>query len=426
MAHIDAGKTTTTERILYYTGVSYKMGEVHEGSAVMDWMEQEQERGITITSAATTCYWQDHRINIIDTPGHVDFTMEVERALRVLDGAIAVFDAVAGVEPQSETVWRQADRYGIPRLAFINKMDRVGADPERCLRMMEERLGAKPVFIQWPMGREEKFSGLIDLIREEAVLFDEASLGRQLVRGPVPEALRPSVLEQRQRLIETLAEHDDALMEQYVEGQPITLVEIQGALRRATLSQAVVPVLCGSAFKNKGIQPLLDAIVDYLPAPTDVPPITGINPQGQAEPRSADEKGPFTALAFKIMSDPYVGHLTFLRVYSGRVVSGGTVINVNKGKKEKIGRLLKMHANQREDIKEIQAGDIVAVVGLKNTTTGDSLCAPEAPAPVGIASGSYPGHFHCRGTSDQGRYGQIGPLPAADRGRRPFLPGAHR
>ncbi len=379
MAHIDAGKTTTTERILYYTGVSYKMGEVHEGSAVMDWMEQEQERGITITSAATTCYWQDHRINIIDTPGHVDFTMEVERALRVLDGAIAVFDAVAGVEPQSETVWRQADRYGIPRLAFINKMDRVGADPERCLRMMEERLGAKPVFIQWPIGREEKFSGLIDLIREEAVLFDEASLGRQLVREPVPEALRPSALEQRQRLIETLAEHDDNLMEKYVEGQPVTLEEIQGALRRATLSQAVVPVLCGSAFKNKGIQPLLDAIVDYLPSPTDVPPITGLNPKGEVEPRPADEKGPFTALAFKIMSDPYVGHLTFLRVYSGRVTSGGTVVNVNKGKKEKIGRLLKMHANQREDIKEIQAGDIVAVVGLKNTTTGDSLCSPEAP-----------------------------------------------
>jgi elongation factor G len=379
MAHIDAGKTTTTERILYYTGVSYKMGEVHEGSAVMDWMEQEQERGITITSAATTCYWQDHRINIIDTPGHVDFTMEVERSLRVLDGAIAVFDAVAGVEPQSETVWRQADRYGIPRLAFINKMDRVGADPERCLRMMEERLGAKPVFVQWPIGREDTFSGLIDLIREEAVIFDEASLGRELVREAVPEALRPEAREYRQRLLETLAEHDDNLMERYVEGQAVSGEEIQGALRRATLSQAVVPVLCGSAFKNKGIQPLLDAIVDYLPAPTDVPPISGLNTQGEAEPRPADEKGPFTALAFKIMSDPYVGHLTFLRVYSGRVVSGGTVINVNKGKKEKIGRLLKMHANQREEIKEIRAGDIVAVVGLKNTTTGDSLCAAEAP-----------------------------------------------
>jgi elongation factor G len=379
MAHIDAGKTTTTERILYYTGVSYKLGEVHEGSAVMDWMEQEQERGITITSAATTCFWRDHRINLIDTPGHVDFTIEVERSLRVLDGAVAVFDAVAGVEPQSETVWRQADRYAIPRLAFINKMDRVGADPERCLQMMIDRLGAKPVFIQVPWGREEHFQGLIDVLQGEAVTFDEVSLGRRLQRGPVPEALAPTLAVYRQRLIEALAETDDAVMEAYLEGRDLTPATLQAALRRATLQQTLVPVLCGSAFKNKGIQLLLDAVVDYLPAPTDVPPVSGVNARGESETRPADERAPFTALAFKLMSDPYVGHLTFLRVYAGQAGTGDTLLNVNKNKKEKIGRLLKMHANQREEIKIMQAGDIVAVVGLKNTTTGDSLCAPPAP-----------------------------------------------
>ncbi|MCU0578356.1 MAG: elongation factor G, partial [Desulfobacterota bacterium] len=379
MAHIDAGKTTTTERILYYTGVSYKLGEVHEGSAVMDWMEQEQERGITITSAATTCFWRDHRINLIDTPGHVDFTIEVERSLRVLDGAVAVFDAVAGVEPQSETVWRQADRYAIPRLAFINKMDRVGADPERCLQMMIDRLGAKPVFIQVPWGQEEHFQGLIDVLQGEAVTFDEVSLGRRLQRGPVPEALAPTLAVYRQRLIEALAETDDAIMEAYLEGRDLAPDTLQAALRRATLQQTLVPVLCGSAFKNKGIQLLLDAVVDYLPAPTDVLPVSGINARGESETRPADEQAPFTALAFKLMSDPYVGHLTFLRVYAGQAGTGDSLLNVNKNKKEKIGRLLKMHANQREEIKIMQAGDIVAVVGLKNTTTGDSLCAPQAP-----------------------------------------------
>jgi elongation factor G len=379
MAHIDAGKTTTTERILYYTGVSYKMGEVHDGSAVMDWMEQEQERGITITSAATTCFWKDHRINIIDTPGHVDFTIEVERSLRVLDGAIAVFDAVAGVEPQSETVWRQADRYKIPRLAFINKMDRVGADHERCLKMMEERLGANPVFIQWPLNKEESFQGIVDLISLKAYSFDEATLGKTLEAKPIPEELKEIVALQRQQLIEVLADTDDVIMEAFLSGEEIPEEILINALRRATLDLKLVPVLCGSAFKNKGVQPLLDAIVRYLPAPTDVPPVEGLTPSGETEKRWADEKGPFTALAFKLMSDPYVGHLTFLRVYSGTLASGESVLNINKGRKEKIGRLLKMHANQREEIKEMRAGDIVAVVGLKNTTTGDSLCHPQAP-----------------------------------------------
>jgi elongation factor G len=379
MAHIDAGKTTTTERILYYTGVSYKMGEVHEGSAVMDWMEQEQERGITITSAATTCTWNDHRINIIDTPGHVDFTIEVERSLRVLDGAVAVFDAVAGVEPQSETVWRQADRYHIPRLAFINKMDRVGADHERCLKMMEERLGANPVFIQWPLGQEESFQGIIDLIGLQAYSFDQSTLGRTLETAPIPDALKETVALYRRKLIESLADTDDAIMEDYLDGRDLSEDAIIQALRKATLSQKLVPVLCGSAFKNKGVQPLLDAIVRYLPSPIDVPPIEGKNPSGAIESREAREDTPFTALVFKLMSDPYVGHLTFLRVYSGHLASGESVLNVNKGRKEKIGRLLKMHANQREEIKEMRAGEIVAVVGLKNSTTGDSLCDPQAP-----------------------------------------------
>jgi elongation factor G len=379
MAHIDAGKTTTTERILYYTGVSYKMGEVHEGSAVMDWMEQEQERGITITSAATTCFWKDHRINIIDTPGHVDFTIEVERSLRVLDGAIAVFDAVAGVEPQSETVWRQADRYKIPRLAFINKMDRIGADHVRCLKMIEERLGANPVFIQWPLGGEESFQGIVDLISLKAYTFDAATLGKTLESEPIPEGLREVADRYRQKMIEALADTDDAIMEAYLAGDEVSEEMIIQALRRATLEQKIVPVLCGSAFKNKGVQPLLDAIVRYLPAPTDVPSVVGKNPSGQTEERKADEEAPFTGLAFKLMSDPYVGHLTFLRVYSGRLVSGDVVLNANKGRKEKIGRLLKMHANQREEIKEMRAGDIAAIVGLKNTTTGDSLCDLQAP-----------------------------------------------
>jgi elongation factor G len=379
MAHIDAGKTTTTERILYYTGVSHKMGEVHEGSAVMDWMEQEQERGITITSAATTCTWKEHRINIIDTPGHVDFTMEVERSLRVLDGAIAVFDAVAGVEPQSETVWRQADRYGIPRLAFINKLDRVGADPERCLQMMEERLGTHPVFIQWPLGLEDAFQGVVDLIGLKAYRFEEASLGRVVQAEEVPESLKETAALQRQRLLEALADTDETILEKYLEGQEIPESLILQVLRQATLEQKLVPVLCGSAFKNKGIQPLLDAIIHFLPAPTDIPPVKGKNAGGHWVERKADDREPFTALAFKLMSDPFVGHLTFLRVYSGCLSSGDTIMNASRGRKEKIGRLLKMHANQREEIKEMRTGDIVAVVGLKNTATGDTLCDSQEP-----------------------------------------------
>jgi len=379
MAHIDAGKTTTTERILYYTGVSYKMGEVHDGSAVMDWMEQEQERGITITSAATTCFWKDHRINIIDTPGHVDFTIEVERSLRVLDGAVAVFDAVAGVEPQSETVWRQADRYGIPRLAFINKMDRVGADPERCLKMMEDRLGARPVFLQWPLGREDRFQGVIDLLSRKALTFDPRTLGKRVNVEDIPETLQEVAAQARRKVVEILADLDEGMMEAYVEGREPKEEDLIAVLRRATLEQAVVPVLCGSAFKNKGVQPLLDAIVRYLPSPLDVPPVEGKTPTGETERRPADEDAPFSALAFKLMSDPYVGHLTFLRVYAGKKRSGETVLNVNKDRKEKIGRLLKMHANQREEVKEMRAGDIVAVVGLKHTGTGDSLSDPQAP-----------------------------------------------
>ena len=379
MAHIDAGKTTTTERILYYTGVSYKMGEVHDGSAVMDWMEQEQERGITITSAATTCFWKDHRINIIDTPGQVDFTIEVERSLRVLDGAVAVFDAVAGVEPQSETVWRQADRYGIPRLAFINKMDRVGADPERCLKMMEDRLGARPVFLQWPLGREDRFQGVIDLLSRKALTFDPRTLGKRVNVEDIPETLQEVAAQARRKVVEILADLDEGMMEAYVEGREPKEEDLIAVLRRATLEQAVVPVLCGSAFKNKGVQPLLDAIVRYLPSPLDVPPVEGKTPTGETERRPADEDAPFSALAFKLMSDPYVGHLTFLRVYAGKKRSGETVLNVNKDRKEKIGRLLKMHANQREEVKEMRAGDIVAVVGLKHTGTGDSLSDPQAP-----------------------------------------------
>jgi len=379
MAHIDAGKTTTTERILFYTGVSHRLGEVHDGQAVMDWMAQEQERGITITSAATTCFWKDHRFNIIDTPGHVDFTIEVERSLRVLDGVVAVFCAVGGVQPQSETVWRQADRYGVPRIAFINKMDRVGADWRRCLEMINTRLGARPVALQLPLGQGEDFAGVVDLLRGEALTWDDDTQGTSMTTGPVPPEVADEYAALRTELIDTACEFDDGLMERYLEGAELAPAEIAAALRKGVLASAVVPVFFGAAFKNKGIQPLLDAVVDYLPSPVDVTPMSGLDPKGETVERPADDAAPFAALAFKLMSDPYVGHLTFLRVYSGRLSSGDSVVNASKEKRERVGRLLKMHANQREEISEVGAGDIVAVVGLKNVATGDTLCAQDHP-----------------------------------------------
>jgi elongation factor G len=379
MAHIDAGKTTTTERILFYTGVTHRLGEVHDGQATMDWMEQEQERGITITSAATTCYWRDHRINIIDTPGHVDFTIEVERSLRVLDGVVAVFDAVGGVEPQSETVWRQADRYGVPRLAFINKMDRVGADINRCLSMMRERLKANPVLVQWPVGAEDKFQGIIDLLEMKAVIYDEATKGMSLQITDIPADYQELAQEQQTLLLEALAEVDEEVMERYLADEPVDAEMLRKALRRGTIGLALVPVLCGSAFKNKGIQSLLDAVVEYLPSPLDIPPVNALNPKGEVVERPSADEAPLAALAFKLISDPYVGHLTFLRIYSGVLPSGSAVLNSSKGVKERIGRLLKMHANKREEIEAAYAGDIVAAVGLKNTTTGDTLADERQP-----------------------------------------------
>ncbi len=381
MAHIDAGKTTTTERILYYTGRSHKIGEVHEGAATMDWMEQERERGITITSAATTCFWRDHRINIIDTPGHVDFTIEVERSLRVLDGAIAVFDGVAGVEPQSETVWRQADRYRVPRLCFVNKMDRTGADFERCVEMIKDRLGATPLVIQLPIGKEAEFAGVVDLVRMKALVWLEETLGAKWEEREIPGELQEAAELAREQMIETAVEADEALMEKYLEGEELTEDELRSAIRKGTLSFQFVPVLCGSAFKNKGVQPLLDAVVDYLPSPVDIPPVKGSAPNDPEKilERKADDDEPFSALAFKIMNDPFVGSLTFCRIYSGTLKKGEQVMNSVKGKRERIGRMLLMHANHREDIEEAYAGDIVALAGLKDTTTGDTLCAPNAP-----------------------------------------------
>ncbi len=379
MAHIDAGKTTTTERILFYTGITYRMGEVHEGAAVMDYLPQEQERGITITSAATTCYWRDHRINIIDTPGHVDFTIEVERSLRVLDGVVAVFDAVGGVEPQSETVWRQADRYGVPRLAFVNKMDRVGADLFRTEQMLRERLKANPVLVQLPLGEEDKFQGVIDLINMKALIYDDQGLGTSFKTVEIPADLQELAQENRNRLLEAVSEVDEEIMERYLADEPVAPEAIQAALRRGTVSLALVPVLCGSAFKNKGVQPLLDAVVDFLPSPLDIPPVKGLDPKGRVVERPAADDAPLAALAFKLLSDPFVGHLTFLRVYSGVLHSGSSVLNSSKGVKERIGRLLKMHANKREEIDAAYAGDIVAAVGLKNTTTGDTLADERAP-----------------------------------------------
>jgi elongation factor G len=380
MAHIDAGKTTTTERILYYTGISYKIGEVHEGTAVMDFMVQEQERGITITSAATTCFWRDHRINIIDTPGHVDFTIEVERSLRVLDGAVAVFCGVGGVEPQSETVWRQADRYGVPRIAFVNKMDRVGADFDRVVRQLRERLQANPVVIQLPLGNEETFRGVIDLVTMKAIVWEEESLGARYLEEAIPADEVERANAAREKLVEALADVSEGLMEKYLNGEAMAEAELRQALRQGTTSMKIVPVVCGTAFKNKGVQLLLDAVVEYLPSPLEVPPMKGANPNnGNEEERLPSDSEPFTALAFKIMTDPYVGTLTFLRVYSGVMNSGSYVFNSVKGKKERVGRLLKMHANKREEIKEVYAGDIAAAVGLRDTTTGDTLCDENKP-----------------------------------------------
>ncbi len=378
MAHIDAGKTTTTERVLYYTGINYKIGEVHEGTATMDWMVQEQERGITITSAATTCFWRDHRINIIDTPGHVDFTIEVERSLRVLDGAVAVFCAVGGVEPQSETVWRQADKYRVPRIAFVNKMDRVGADFERVVGEIRDKLKAKPLVLQLPVGSEEKFTGVIDLVENRALIWDEDRLGANYRVEEVPAELKESARGWREKMIETLADHDERIMEMFLEGKEEPSPEqIRKAIRRATLDIEAIPVLMGSAFRNKGVQTMLDAVVEYLPSPLDVPPVMG-KVGDKMEERWPRDDAPFSALAFKIMTDPYVGTLTFLRVYSGRLESGSSVLNSTKLKRERIGRLVKMHANKREEISEVFAGDICAV-GLRDTTTGDTLCDPAHP-----------------------------------------------
>jgi len=379
IAHIDAGKTTTTERILYYTGRAHKMGEVHEGSATMDWMPQEQERGITITSAATTCFWLGHQINIIDTPGHVDFTAEVERSLRVLDGAVGVFCAVGGVEPQSETVWRQAEKYGVPRIAFVNKLDRTGADFQRCVQEIREKLGAHPLILQLPLGIEQTFKGVIDLISMEAIVYDEETLGATYRIEPIPTALLAEAEAARVQLLEALSEHDDAFMMKYLEGESITTEEIESSIRRETLANRLVPVVCGAAFKNKGVQQLLNAIVQYLPSPLDIPAVHGFNPDGEEEIREVDEQEPAAALVFKIMTDPFVGQLTFLRVYSGVLRVGEHVLNTTKGGRERVGRLLRMHANKREDVALVRAGDIAATVGLKRTLTGDTLAAEGAP-----------------------------------------------
>ena len=381
MAHIDAGKTTTTERVLYYTGRSYKIGEVHEGTATMDWMVQEQERGITITAAATTSFWQDCRINIIDTPGHVDFTMEVERSLRVLDGAIAILDAVSGVEPQTETVWRQADKYRVPRIVYVNKMDRVGADFYRCLTMLKERLGAHPVPIQIPIGREDQFKGVINLIEQVAYTWpDDDSLGQNYTTQEIPADMQEQVKEHREKMIEGLAEVDDHLMGKYLSGEKISPEEIKAAVRAGTIAMKVFPVICGASFKNKGVQPMLDCVVDYLPSPLDIPPVNGTNPDTQQpDTREPDPKAPFSALAFKIMNDAFIGQLVFVRVYSGTLASGSGVYNSTREKKERVGRLVRMHANKREEIEAVSAGDIAAVVGLKDTRTGDTLCDPGKP-----------------------------------------------
>ncbi|HYT65991.1 MAG TPA: elongation factor G [Vicinamibacterales bacterium] len=431
MAHIDAGKTTTTERILFYTGITYKIGEVHEGTAVMDWMEQEQERGITITSAATTCFWRDHRINIIDTPGHVDFTAEVERSLRVLDGAVAVFDSVAGVEPQSETVWRQADKYRVPRICFVNKMDRIGANFKRTFEQITSKLGGNPVAIQLPIGAEDKFIGVIDLIKMKSITYKDETMGADYIVGEIPADMMEDAKHFREQLIEKVSEADDKILEKYLHGEEILEEEIKAALRKRVNSSvhtegekaeaAFVPVICGSAFKNKGVQPLLDAVVDYLPAPIDVPAIKGFNPDKGPEAiveRPASDDAPFAALGFKIMTDPFVGQLTFIRVYSGVLTAGSTVFNSTKQKSERIGRLLKMHANKREEIKEVYAGDIAAAVGLRTVSTGDTIC--DQKHPVVLESMDFPEPvislaIEPKTKADQEKLGQgLGKLMAED------------
>mgnify|MGYP001225043782 FL=1 len=389
IAHIDAGKTTTTERILYYTGKTHKIGEVHDGTATMDWMDQEQERGITITSAATTCYWKDYRINIIDTPGHVDFTAEVERSLRVLNGAIGVFCAVGGVEPQSETVWRQAEKYHVPRIAFVNKMDRTGADFFACVNQMKEKLGANPVPIQVPIGAEDEFKGIIDLIEMKALFFEDSSLGVKFETAEIPEDLIEEAKKHRDLLIEAISDENESIMEKYLDGEKISIKELKEAIRKSTLTLGILPVLCGAAFKNKGVQQLLNAVIDFLPSPFDIPSIKGINPRsGKEEERKTDDSAPFSALAFKIMTDPFVGQLAFFRVYSGKLKSGSYVYNSTKDHKERIGRIMKMHADKREDVDEIYAGDICGVIGLKNTMTGDTLC--DASHPIILESMKFP------------------------------------
>ncbi len=389
IAHIDAGKTTTTERILYYTGKTHKIGEVHDGTATMDWMDQEQERGITITSAATTCYWKDYRINIIDTPGHVDFTAEVERSLRVLNGAIGVFCAVGGVEPQSETVWRQAEKYHVPRIAFVNKMDRTGADFFDCVNQMKEKLGANPVPVQVPIGAEDKFKGIIDLIEMKALIFEDSSLGVKFETAEIPDDLIEEAKKHRDLLLESISDKNESIMEKYLDGGKISIKELKEAIRESTLTLGILPVLCGAAFKNKGVQQLLDAVIDLLPSPFDIPSVQGINPQsGKEEVRKTDNSAPFSALAFKIMTDPFVGQLAFFRVYSGKLKSGSYVYNSTKDHRERIGRLMKMHADKREDVDEIHAGDICGVIGLKNTITGDTLC--DASNPIILESMKFP------------------------------------
>ena len=431
MAHIDAGKTTTTERILYYTGITYKIGEVHDGTAVMDWMEQEQERGITITSAATTCFWRDHRVNIIDTPGHVDFTAEVERSLRVLDGAVAVFDAVAGVEPQSETVWRQADKYRVPRICFVNKMDRIGADFKRTFEQIVSKLGGNPVAIQLPIGSEDKFVGVVDLVRMKSITYKDETMGADYDVGEIPANMLEDAKHFREQLIEKVSEADDKILEKYLHGEEISEEEIKAALRKRVNSSvhtegdkaepAFVPVICGSAFKNKGVQPLLDAVVEYLPSPVDVPPIKGFNPNKgpeAIEDRLAKDDAPFSALGFKIMTDPFVGQLTFIRVYSGVLTAGSTIFNSTKNKNERIGRLLKMHANKREEIKEVYAGDIAAAVGLRSVSTGDTIC--DEKKPIVLESMDFPEpvislSIEPKTKADQEKLGQgLGKLMAED------------
>ena len=395
MAHIDAGKTTTTERILFYTGKTHKLGEVHDGAATMDWMEQEQERGITITSAATTCYWKGNRINIIDTPGHVDFTVEVERSLRVLDGAVTVLCAKGGVEPQSETVWRQADKYQVPRMAYVNKMDITGADFYRVVKMIKDRLKANPVPIQLPVGKEDTFRGIVDLINMEADIYYD-DLGKDIRVEPIPEDMKELAEEYRQQMIESIAETDEALFEKYCAGEDISADELKKALRKATIANTIVPVVCGTSYRNKGVQKLLDAIIDYMPAPTDVAHIKGINPDtDEEEERPSSDDAPFAALAFKIMTDPYVGKLCFFRVYSGSIGAGETALNTEKGQRERFGRILQMHANERKDIDRVYAGDIAAIVGTKNTTTGDTLCDEKFPIILESRSGE-DGHRSCQ------------------------------